>query len=545
MRLPALLWIRALLAATALGLSLAASAAGRLVDPAWLKQHRDQVLLLDASLTPQHRAGHIPGAVSADLYRYGADEPTVAGMQQRMQTWGVSRGRAIVVYDQGGDWMAPRLFHDLVVHGVPAEQLFLLDGGLARWKAQGGEVTTAPTPPPPRGDWQVDTLRSAERVQLAEFLAGSGQPDRAVLLDALSPSHYFGQQKFFDRAGHVPGAVNLPSEDFFNADKTFKSADEVGRLLRFHGIDNKREVFSHCGGGGAAATPWFALRFIAGHPATRLFLGSQREWLRDDRGLPFWTYASPQLLRDAGWVAGWNQPMLRMFGAARMNLVDVRSEAAYARGHLPFAVHLPAATLRELLPQPEALAARLGPAGVNPQHEVVLVSDAGITPDAALAFLAFEQLGHPKVSLLTGSVDDWALRGFELTRQPTHVGAPRCRDDTAVPPAVYVPRTTRPRLVADPAATRGDFPQVFVATGRSAPTGALGARVVHLPYTRLLAEDGNPKPAAELWKLIEAAGVPRHAELLFVADDLAEAAVGYFVFRLMGWPDLKVVTKLP
>jgi thiosulfate/3-mercaptopyruvate sulfurtransferase len=520
--------------------ALPAAAAGRLVDPAWLQLHRAEVLLLDASMTGQHRAGHIAGAVSADLYRHGADEPTPAAMQQRMQGWGVSSGKPIVVYDQGGDWMAARLFHDLYVHGVPAEQLFLLDGGLARWKAQGGAVTTEATPPA-RGNWQIGRLRLEERVQLPEFLAAGGNRERSVLLDALGPSHYYGQQKFFDRAGHVPGAVPVPSEDFFNPDKTFRSADDVRRLLRYHGIRAEQEVLNHCGGGGAAAVPWFALKFIAGHEKSRLFLGSQREWLRDDRSLPFWTYAAPQLLRESSWLAGWNQPMLRMFGVARLNIVDVRAEAAYAQGHLPFALSLPAATLRQHLGRPEALAALLGPAGVNPGHEVVLVSEQGLTADAALAFLAFEQLGHAQVSLLLDSVDDWALRGHELTRQPTRTGPPRGMDDFAVPTTRYPLRSPRPVLAADPAATRGEYAKIFVATGRHAPAAApAGGPLVHLPAAELVAANGTPKPAAELWRLIDKAGVPRQAELVFMADDLADAAIGYFVFRLMGWPDLKV-----
>lgn len=535
-------WIRALsglLLAWALVTLPAAAQDGRLVDPGWLQRHRAEVLLLDASSTPQHRAGHIPGAVSADLYRYGADDPTPAAMQQRMQGWGVSSGKPIVVYDAGGDWMATRLFHDLYVHGVPSEQLFLLDGGLARWKAQGGAVTTEATPPV-RGDWQVTKTRPEERVQLPEFLAAGGQRDTSVLLDALGPSYHYGQQKFFDRAGHVPGAVLVPSEDFFNADKTFKGRDEVRRLLRYHGIRADQQVLNHCGGGGAAAVPWFALKFIAGHEKSRLFLGSQREWLRDDRGLPFWTYAAPQLLRESSWLAGWNQPMLRLFGAARLSIVDVRGDAAYAQGHLPFALNLPAAALRQHIGQPEALAALLGPAGVNPGHEVVLVSEQGLTRDAALAFLAFEQLGHAKVSLLLDTPDDWALRGYELTRQATRVGPPRGMDDIAVPPASYPPRQPRPVLAADPAATRGEFAKVFVATGRNAPAAPPPGRVVHLPAADLVAANGAPKPAAELWKLIDKAGVPRQAELVFMADDLADAAIGYFVFKLMGWPDLKV-----
>jgi thiosulfate/3-mercaptopyruvate sulfurtransferase len=544
-------WFRALTLAlcTALAAVLATPAAnaapdrGRLVDPAWLRQNLAEVLVLDASATPQHRAGHIPGAVSVDFYRYGPDTPSRAAMEQRMQGWGLSRARRIVIYDQGGDWMATRLFHDLYVHGVPAEQMFMLDGGLARWKAQGGAVTTEATPAPPRGDWQIETMRPQERVELTEFLAATGHRDRHVLLDALGPEFYFGQQKWFDRAGHVPGAVLLPSEDFFNPDKTFRSRDEITRLLRYHRIRDDQEVLSHCGGGGAAAVPWFALRFIAGHPKTRLFVGSQREWLRDERGLPFWTYASPQILRDAAWVAGWNNPMLRMAGATRLNLVDVRPAEAYGRGHIPFALNLPAATLRAQLEQPAALAALLGPAGVDPRHEVVLLSEQGLTPDTALAYLAFEHLGHERVSLLLDSIEDWGMRGFETTRQATHVGMPRSRDEPSVPPARYEPRAPRPVLtrqrVAAAAAPSG-FAPVFVDVGRSATTASPPGRLVRLPFQDLLGANGSPKPAAELWKIIDKAGVPRQAELVFVADDMAEAAVGYVVFRLMGWPELKV-----
>jgi len=515
-----------------------------------LQQHLEKVLLLDASMTHQHQAGHIAGAVSADMYRYGPDEPSQQAMAQRMRSWGISPGIKIVVYDQGGDWMAARLFHDLYVHGVSAQDLAVLDGGLAAWKASGGSISGAAsaaatgTPKPPAGTWQGGQYRAEERVLLPEFLAASGDLQRHVLLDALTPSYYYGQQKFFSRAGHVPGAVLLPSEDFFGPDQRFKSADEIKRLLRYHGIRNEQDVLVHCGGGGAAAVPWFALRFLVGHPKARLYLGSQREWLRDDRGLPFWTYSAPQMLRDAEWLSGWNAPMLRMFGASKLNVVDVRSAEPFARGHVPFAVHLPAAALRSQIGQPHALAAMLGAAGVNPAHEVVLVSEQGLTPDAAIAYLAFEQLGHGQVSLLLDTVDDWALRGYELTREPARVGAPRSMGDTAVPPVVsHVPAsavTSRSLLVTEASRASGEFGRVFVATGRKPPQLPPVGRVVYLPYPDLLAAGGRPKPAAELWALIEKVGIPRHAELVFVADDVAEAAVGYFVFKLMGWPDLKV-----
>lgn len=517
-----------------------AGSAGRLVSAAWLQQHRDEVLLLDASVTPQHRAGHIPGAVSADLYRYGPNEPTQAAMEQRIQSWGVSPGRRIVVYDQGADMMAARLFYDLYYHGVPAGDLFVLDGGLAAWRAIGGAVTQEPTPVPPPGSYRITAVREEVRSRLPEFLVASGDRTGHALVEALEPNSHFGATKFFDRAGHVPNAILLPHADFFNADKTFKSPDEIRRVMRYVGIAPDQVVHSHCGGGVAAAVPWFALQFIAERPQVKLYLESQREWLRDERGLPLWTYDAPQLQRAPAWLAGWNAPMLRMFGAAQMNLIDVRAADKYAQGHVPYALNIGADTFRAHLGRPDQLAALLGPAGVNPAHEVVVMAESGLTRGAALAFLAFEQLGHEKVSVLMDSVDEWGLRGSELTRQATAVGAPKSPKDIAVPAVTYTARPRTGVIVADPKGTRGEYPKVFVASGKASPARLPEGPVVQLPYTELLKTDGTPRPAAELWTIMSKAGVPRYAEIVLFADDAAEAAVNYYIFRLMGWPDVKV-----
>jgi thiosulfate/3-mercaptopyruvate sulfurtransferase len=532
---PCLCW--ALMAAPA---SAEEGRQGRLVNVAWLQKHLADAVVLDASMTPQHMAGHIPGAVSADLYRYGPNEPSRAVMEKRIQSWGISPGRKVVLYDQGGDMMATRLFYDLYYQGAPASELFILDGGLAQWRAQGGAVTKEPTPPPPVGTFRITAVREEVRVRLPEFLVASGDPVHHALVEALEPSYHYGEQKFFDRAGHVPNAILMPSADFYNADKTFKSPDEIRRLVSYLGIKPEQVVHSHCGGGVAASVPWFALQFMVEHPTVKLYLESQREWLRDDRGLPYWTYSAPRIQRQSAWLDGWNAPMLRAFGVAQLNIVDVRAAEKYAQGHVAFALNVPADTFRSHLGRPEKLAELLGPAGVNPAHEVVIMAESGLTPGAALAFLAFEQLGQKKVSVLMDSVDEWGLRGHGLTKEPTVVGLPTTAKDTTVPVAKYAAQLRPDVLIGDPLATRGAYPKVFVASGKAPPARAPEGQVVQLPYTELLNADGTPKPAKELWKLITQAGVPRHAEVILFADDPAEAAVNYYVFRLMGWPDIKV-----
>lgn len=511
-----------------------------LVSVAWLQQNlaRPDLRLLDASSTQIFNTRHIAGAVSADIYSYaGVINPTAAAMQQRLRSWGLHAEHTVVMYDPGGAQLAPRLFFDLVNAGFPAERLFILDGGLAKWQADGGAVTKEPTPAPTTGTFELRQFDDRVRVRLPEFLLGSGDPARHALIEALEPQYYFGGTKFFDRGGHVPNATMMPSDDFYNADKTFKSASEITRMLRYLGVRPEQQLYTYCGGGIAAAVPFFAAKYVAGYPDVKLYKESQLEWLRDERGLPVWNYAAPQLKRDMLWLNGWGSQMMRVFGYAQISVVDVRPPEAYALGHVPFALNVPAETFRRHLGQPEALAALLGPAGIDAAHEAVVVGERGVTPRAALAFLLLERAGQKQVSILIDSVDEWGLKGLPLAKDPTVVGPPRSPKDQAVPAAVYRP-VARPAM-----AVAGDaegFTKVTLAVGAAAPAAAAGSRVVHVPYAELLTADGLPKPAHELWVRLSKAGLPRYAEVTVQADDPGEAAVGYFVLRLMGWPRVQV-----
>jgi thiosulfate/3-mercaptopyruvate sulfurtransferase len=107
-----------------------------LVDAAWLQQAlaAGDVLVLDAQPGKLHEAGHIPGAVHVDLFAYGPDEADAQAMQRRIQSWGVSPGRTVVITDHGASFLAPRLYYELLYRGHPPERLHLLDGGMGRWR---------------------------------------------------------------------------------------------------------------------------------------------------------------------------------------------------------------------------------------------------------------------------------------------------------------------------------------------------------------------------------------------------------------------------
>jgi 3-mercaptopyruvate sulfurtransferase SseA len=516
---------------------------GNLVSVEWLEKNigNAEVVVLDASPGQIYMAKHIPGALTVDFLAYGFPERPDAGMERRYQSWGISPGKKIVLYDQGGTFYATRLLFDLYYHGFPAQDLFVLDGGLSKWQAQGLPVTKDVTPAPAKGSFKITKINEELRVKLPQFLTASGDPANNVLLEANSADWHYGEVLAFDRAGHIPNASMLPNADYFNPDKTFKSVDDIQKMLTYLGIRPEQQIYTHCGGGIAASVPFFALKFMLNYPKVALYTESQMGWLTDERELPYWTYDAPLLMRGTNWLGSWGGKMLRMYGAAQVSVIDVRPADAFSEGHVPFALNIPADVFRSNVTDPGKLAKILGPAGVNASYEAVVVSGAGLTRESALAFVMLEKLGQKKVSVFMDSVDKWRQAGFTVATDATVVGPRKGPFDLSIPPISYPATFRKDVTIADPKSTHGVYPKVFIASGKNVPAKAQDGKVVHVPYTDLLNADGTPKAAKDIWNILAKAGVPRYAELVCYSDDPGEAAANYFILKLMGYPDIKVL----
>jgi len=517
---------------------------GNLVNVNWLEKNlkNADVLILDASPTQIYTTKHIPGAVSVDIYTwYGLQEMPVADMEKLCQSWGISSGKKIVMYDPGGTMLATRLFFSLYYYGFPARDLLILDGGLFKWEEQGLPVTKDITSAPKQGSFKIKKLYEDVKVNLPEFLTASGDSVNNVLLEALGADWHFGEVLAFPRAGHIPNGILLPSADFYNPDKTFKSAEDIRRMLTYLGVRPEQQIYTYCGGGVAASVPFFALKFLVNYPKVKLYKESELGWLSDERELPYWTYDAPFLMRETYWLQFWGGQRIRTFGGGHVSIVDVRPAGAFDQGHLPFALNLPADVFKSHITNPDKLAEILGPAGVNAYDEAVVISGVGLTKDAALAFVMLEKLGQKKVSVFMDSMEKWAKLGFALTKDATVVGPKKVPQDLSIPPTNYPGNFRKDVIITDPKSTQGLYPKVFIASGKDVPARAQDGKVVHVPYTDLLNADGTPKAAKDIWNILAKAGVPRYAELVCFSDDPGEAAANYFILKLMGYPDIKVL----
>src|SRR5215510_578054 len=518
---------------------------GNLADVNWLAKNlkNPNVVILDAS-PETYTAKHVPGAIGVniyDLFAYGFGGISDAKVEQLFQSWGISPERKIVVYDKGGDHLATRLFFDLDYHGVPEANIFVLDGGLSKWEQQGLPVTKDATIPPKNGTFKVTKLKEDLRGGLPEVLAASGDTANNALVEGLEPSWHFGAVAPFDRAGHVPNGIMAQSADFYNSDKTFKSPEEIRRMFTYLGIRPEQQIYTYCGGGVAATVPFFAAKFIADYPKVKLYPESELGWLSDQRQLPYWTFDAPYLMRETGWLQFWSGQMIRMFLGAPVSIVDVRPAEAFNQGHIPFSLNIPGEVFKTNVADPARLARILGPAGVNASEEAVVISGAGVTKDSALAFVMLEKLGQKKVSLFTDSMDTWTKQGQKLKKEATVVGPKKGPRDVSIAPTTYPGNFRKDVVITDAKSSQGIYPRVYIASGKDMPAKSHDGKVVHVPYTDLLNADGTPKAAKDIWNILSKAGVPRYAELVCISDDPGEAAVNYFILKLMGFPDIKVL----
>ncbi|WP_374657531.1 rhodanese-like domain-containing protein [Inhella sp.] len=493
-----------------------------------------QLLLLDASPTPRFRAGHIPGAVSADFWRYGMNPGSAGQWQARMRGWGIRQDPAqrIVIYDAGADNLATRVYFDLLTHGIPAKRMQVLDGGLHQWQAQGGLLQQGEGQAPEPGDMTAQPADPRWLAQLPEFVSLSGEPQRGRLVEALDPQNYFGAQQWFDRAGHVPNALMLPHTELFNADRTFRAPEELSRRLQHLGLRADQPAISYCGGGVAGSVPFFAMQALLDWPQAKLYVGSQREYLLDERRLPLWQYAQRSPLRDRAWLAGWNNRLMRQFGATHLTVLDLREAEAFQKERLPGAIHLPASLWQQHRNEPARLADLLAQAGARPDRELVLVgAHSGLSPDKALALVLLHDLGHAQASALDESVDDWALAGGDMEK-----GAPNARTAPTPAPRWQAPaRSLRTAQIPSPSA--GAHRQWLGPTPTAQRPGAA------LRASSLLQANGQPQPAWQLWETLRKVGVDRYAELLVDLPDSGEAAQLLWLLQLAGMPKVQVVQR--
>jgi len=230
--------------------------------------------------------GHVPGARYLDLpsFKDAASAvpnalPTAAQFAERMAELGIARGDRVVIYDDSDVKTSSRAWFILRMHGM--NNLAILDGGLAKWKAEGRALETGEA-----ASHQAEVHRGADdwsKVRNKAQMLANIDSGAEQVIDARDAGRFTGE--IVDTVhglpgGHIPGARQLFFRDLYRADGTFRPEDELRAAFKGAGVELTRPIVTSCGSGVTAAVLLFALHRLGVEDAA-LYDGSWSEWGAD------------------------------------------------------------------------------------------------------------------------------------------------------------------------------------------------------------------------------------------------------------------------
>lgn len=262
-----------------------------LVSTEWLAEHLadDSLRILECDEDVLlYEVSHIPGAQKLDWHT-DLNDPVVRDyvgreqFQELLRKLGIDESTPVVFYGDKNNWWAAYAFWVFRLFGFPNARL--LDGGRAKWEAEGRPMTSdrrsfprSTYDAPPRSDSKIRAF--------ADDALGYSRSSRP-LIDVRSPQEFTGERTHMPdypqegtlRGGHIPGARSVPWARAANPDASFKSALELRAIYeREQGLKPDDEVITYCRIGERSAHTWFVLTYLLGYPNVRNYDGSWTEW---------------------------------------------------------------------------------------------------------------------------------------------------------------------------------------------------------------------------------------------------------------------------
>ncbi|KAB2895632.1 MAG: sulfurtransferase [Burkholderiaceae bacterium] len=250
---------------------------GPLVTTDWLAQNLDnaKVRVVEVSVNPGlYERAHVPGAVNFSWHndlndRVRRDIVGKEAFEALLSKAGVGPDTTVVLYGDTNNWFAAWGAWVFDLYGV--KNVKLLDGGRRKWEAEGRPLNNR-APEYAATTYRVAQVNTQLRARLPDVLAAAEGKSDARLVDIRSADEYTGKvfapsgvPELAIRAGHVPGAVNVPWGQAVREDGTFKPPEELKKLYAGVGIDGSKPVITYCRIGERSSHSWFALSRILGY----------------------------------------------------------------------------------------------------------------------------------------------------------------------------------------------------------------------------------------------------------------------------------------
>ena len=260
-----------------------------LVSTDWAEEHLndENVRFVEVDVdTSSYETGHIPGAVGwnwktqlQDQYRRTI--ATQDDFEKLLQESGIDNDTSVVLYGDNNNWFAAWAYWLLKYYGH--NDVKILDGGRKKWVNENRELTKE-VPQYSSTNYKVKDVREEYRAYRDEIKENLDN-NNVGLVDVRSPDEYSGKilapeglNELSQRAGHIPGANNIPWSKAVNEDGTFKSKEELQKLYEEQGITPDKKVIAYCRIGERSAHSWFVLNELLDFPEVKNYDGSWTEW---------------------------------------------------------------------------------------------------------------------------------------------------------------------------------------------------------------------------------------------------------------------------
>ncbi|MGH7313177.1 MAG: 3-mercaptopyruvate sulfurtransferase [Candidatus Rokuibacteriota bacterium] len=249
----------------------------RVVDATWYLPH------LERDARAEHRSAHIPGAVFFDVDEIKDPQsplphmvPEARDFARAVGALGIGDGDRVLVYGGRFGIAAARVWWTFRVFGH--DRVAVLDGGLARWRADGRPLESGPASPAPR---RFTARLRPELIRDLAAMRGNLESRCEQVVDARSSGRFLGTEREPRaglRGGHIPGSRNLPYDRLFRAgDGTLLEPDALGQAFAEAGVDVDKPAVTTCGSGVSAAVLALGL-YRLGRRDVPVYDGSWTEW---------------------------------------------------------------------------------------------------------------------------------------------------------------------------------------------------------------------------------------------------------------------------
>ena len=264
-----------------------------LVSTEWLNQHLDapDIRIVDATWfmsaegrdpKAEYAALHIPKAVYFDIEEISDSDnplphmlPSPTKFSVRVRKLGLGDGLKIIVYDNNKLAASARVWW--MFRAMGHEDVAVLDGGLQKWRAEGRPVDDMPVRPSER---HFTPRANSFLLRDLDQMRANLTSRREQVVDTRSAARFSGsvaEPRPGLKAGHIPGALNVPASDLLAADGTLKDEQALTALLSAAGVDLDKPITTSCGSGVSAAIATLALARL-GRVDVALYDGSWTEW---------------------------------------------------------------------------------------------------------------------------------------------------------------------------------------------------------------------------------------------------------------------------